>query len=58
MTGPEGAHLNNPKSAAEVVNEIQSLPGGNSEILGARKLLSGTFTLTFWTPEAKKLWKE
>ena len=58
MTSPEGAYSVNTKTAAEIVNEIRSQLGGNGEILGARKLPSGAFALTFRTPEAKKLWKE
>jgi hypothetical protein len=58
VTSPEGAQSDNTKTAAEIVNVIRSELGGNGEILGARRLPSGAFALTFRTPEAKKLWRE
>lgn len=58
MTGPEGVQPNIPKTAAEIVHDIRSQPGDNGEILGARKLPSGAFSLAFRTHEAKKLGKE
>jgi hypothetical protein len=58
VTGPKVTQPGNTKTAAEIVNTIQSYPGGNGEILGARRLPSRAFVLTFRIPEAKKLWKE
>jgi hypothetical protein len=47
VTTLDGPQPDNAKSAAEIVNEIRSQPGGNGEILGARRLPSGAFALTF-----------
>jgi hypothetical protein len=58
ITCPNGIQESTPKTAADIVKNIRSQPGGSGEILGARRLPSGAVTLTFRNTEAKQLWKE
>ena len=53
MTCDLGEGTQSDRLAAEIVANIKSTAGRNRKILGARKLLSSTITLTFKSAEAK-----
>jgi hypothetical protein len=58
VTQELGANLQSERTAAEIVAGIKSTEGGRGEIIGARKLPSGAFALTFKSAEAKDQWKD
>jgi hypothetical protein len=57
VTQAPGVSLQNSKTTAEIVADIQSTEGGKGEIVGAKKLPSGAIALTFKSLEAKDQWK-